>query len=155
MDETAGNTGQSGRRRTRTLVLIFVLLGVSALITIYYLWPLLKLGYVDSAIITLRTVVAAEKEFAMAHPDRGYACALPDLDTDEMLRGLARSQQRNGYEFELNCPAKKANGVELGFRITARPLHGKMPAYCSDQSGVLKYDEGGSPERCLQSGVPL
>jgi len=150
--ETEEVTG-TRRNWARTFLLTCVLLGVSILVTIYCLWPLYKLGCVDSAIYTLRTVVTAEKEFAQAHRDHGYACALQDLDAMRSERWPG-GRRRNGYEFELSCSAKNTTGIALGFRIIA-PLHSKMPAYCSDQSGVLRYDQDGSPEKCLQSGVPL
>lgn len=111
------------------------------------------LGFVDSAIGTLRTGVAEESHFAEAHPDLGDTCAISDLDSDDMLRKLAQSGQRNGYAFELNCPARDRSRPRRIFQVTARPLHSDMPAYCTDQSGILRYDEGGLPAKCLQSGV--
>jgi hypothetical protein len=145
------------KRRSRVLfpTIICVVLGTSVWITIRYIWPLAKLGYVDSAIGTLRTLVTAEEVFAKKHPARGYSCAFSDLDSDAMLRALAKSGNRNGYAFDLVCPAKDRDGIQRAYKVTARPLHTNMPAYCSDQSGVLRYDEKGSPSDCLQNGIPF
>jgi len=155
MDDRAGRPAEPSKKRVRILVLICVLAGVTTWIAIYYLWPLYRLGCIDFAIGTLRTVVTAEKKLAREHPDHGYACALSDLGDDERLRALAKSGRRNGYVFELTCAPKDATGAILGFRMTALPLYSGMPAYCTDQSGVLRYDEGGSPDKCLQNGAPL
>ena len=110
---------------------------------------------VDSAIGTLRTLVTAEQIFPKKHPARGYSCALSDLDSDAMLRAIAKSSNRNGYAFDLFCPAKDRDGIQKAYKVTARPLHTDMPAYCSDQTGVLRYDEKGSTSDCLQNGIPF
>ena len=124
-------------------------------IWIYYLRPLMRLGYVDSAIGTLRMVYTAEKQFALARPERGYACAFADFDANELPPGIATSGKRNGYVFDLSCPGGAGYAARRGFQITARPLDKNMPAYCSDQSGIVRYDEGGSTTQCLLRGTGL
>lgn len=137
------------------LAVIGLVLGACVWITIYYLQPAMRLGYVDSAIGTLRMVSSAEKHFAQTHPERGYACAFADLAANELPSGIAASGQRNGYTFELICPDGNGDVLRRTFQITARPLEKDMSAYCSDQSGIVRYDEGGSTARCLLSGTGL
>jgi hypothetical protein len=112
----------------------------------------MRLGYVDSAIFQLHTVVMAEKRFAEAHPALGYTCTFSDLSSSEPPVTISGEKARNGYVFELICPVKNGNGVNRFFHITARPLDKDMPVYCGDQSGIVRYDEGGSPTRCLMNG---
>src|ERR1700674_2821380 len=55
------------------------------------------LGYVDSAIVTMRTLVADENKFAETHPSLGYTCTLARVTTDSAIA----SGGRNGYTFEI------------------------------------------------------
>jgi hypothetical protein len=59
------------KSRTAAVAVVCAVVAVSGWITIPYLWGLVKLGYVDSAIGTLRTWVDEEAHFAEAHPDLG------------------------------------------------------------------------------------
>lgn len=115
-----------------------------------------RVGYLDSAIGTMRTLVAIETKYAQTHQKIGYTCSLSALPSDELTAGLVKNERRNGYEFKIGgClvgDAKRPNGR---YRLTARPLLSGMPAFCADESGVLKYDESGSIQSCLESGVPL
>lgn len=143
------------RRRTATLISVLLAAVVFGWVFVYYFRGLLRLGYVDSAIGTVRTLVDEEKVFAEAHPDSGYACKLSDLSSTEMLRELAKSGRRNGYSFELLCRAGVGAGLHQAFQVIAHPLHADMPVFCSDQSGILRSDYGGSTAKCLESRGPL
>ena len=113
------------------------------------------LGFVDSAIGQVRAISEAETQFAKAHPELGYTCALFQLPrTEEITRLLAKNRIDNGYEFEIvGCreASKKPNST---YYVTARPLHSGLPAFCSDPSGILMFDEGGSIEKCLTKRNP-
>jgi len=121
----------------------------------WYLRGLMRLGYIDSAIASVRTLVDEEKRFAGMHPDRGYACAISELDGRRLPERLGNTGYRNGYIFDLTCPATDPLAVRRSFQVTARPVQSGLPAYCSDQSGVLRTAEGGSTEECLKRGSPL
>lgn len=115
-----------------------------------------RFGYVDSAIWTVRTVVAGEMKFAEVHPDLGYTCTLTELASDEVSAGLVKNGRNNGYAFEISgCRATDLQRPNMTYQVTARPLHPEMPAFCSDQTGVVRSDESGSVEKCLRNGVPL
>ncbi len=121
------------------------------------MWGLMMLGYVDSAIGRMRVLNAAETQFAKEHPALGYTCKLSELpSTAEIRRLLAKGSIDNGYAFEITgCHAPEAQMPNSGYYITARPLHSGQPAFCSDQSGIVKADYSGSVERCRSNGVPL
>jgi hypothetical protein len=141
--------------RRNALIAIGLLIGGLALFGIYYVVPLWKLGCIDSAIVTMRTLIGEEQEFSKQHPVQGYGCQLSDFQSSEMLRKLAHTGRRNGYAFEIACPPGRESGVQRTFQLTARPLISRVPAYCADQSGVLWYDERGSSTRCLLAKIPL
>jgi hypothetical protein len=133
-----------------------VIFGLGAIVVgwfvVSYFVRLRALGYVDSAIGTMRTLVADENKFAEAHPSWGYTCELADITTDQTIA----SGRKNEYVFEISgCRAKAGSGPNASYQMTARPLRPEMPAFCSDQSGVLKADYDGSAVNCVKSGQPL
>jgi hypothetical protein len=118
---------------------------------------MMMLGFVDSAILRVRVISAAETQFAKAHPELGYTCALSQLPrSGEITRLLAQNRIDNGYAFEIiGCQVTapyKPNGT---YYVSARPLHMGQPAFCSDQSGVVMSDEGGSVEKCIAKRTPF
>jgi hypothetical protein len=117
---------------------------------------LMMLGYIDSAIARIRSVNSAEKAYAEAHPGIGYACILSQLPHDGQVQRLLKGGTDNGYASALvGCEPPTAKKTNRFFRVTAHPLHSELPAFCSDQSGIVSSDEGGSVEKCLVSGIPL
>jgi hypothetical protein len=145
------------KSRKRVLFVIF-LIGAVVSVVAYQLWlsPLRRLGYVDSAIGSMRVLVATQARFAQVHPDLGYACALSALPSDEITAELIKNGRKNGYAFEISgCHTADGERRNTKYQLTARPLVTGMPAFCSNQSGVVRYDETGSVQKCLQNGVPV
>lgn len=106
-----------------------------------------------STVQALRTIVAAELHYAESHPDSGFTCDWSALVSAELLNPKLAHGPRNGYVISLqNCAGTTS------YQVTARPAvlnqSGKR-AFCSDQSGVIRFDAGGSEEKCLQNGMPL
>ena len=115
------------------------------------------LANVDSAIGRMRVLNDAEAKFAQTHPRAGYTCALSELPrSGEVQRLLTGNGTDNGYTFEIaGCQAPDTATPNLAYYLTARPLHSGQPAFCSDQSGILKADYSGSVEKCRATGAPL
>jgi hypothetical protein len=138
----------------RTMLLLGYL-GLAVSVTTVF-QGFLSLGRLDSAILSMRTLVAAEAKFAKAHPSLGYTCVLSELPPDPFIASPARNGQRNGYLFEITgCGGNSSQEPNPGYTLTARPLHKGIPAFCTDQSGILRSDENGSVEKCLKNGAPL
>jgi hypothetical protein len=134
---------------------VFLAVAFFGWISFTYFRGLLRVGYIDSAIGTVHSLVTEESHFAEAHPNVGYSCKMSDLDSNEMIREMGKTGGRNGYSFELICPARERTGARDAFQIVAHPIHAGMPVFCSDQSGVLRSDYGGSPTKCLHSRDPM
>ena len=116
----------------------------------------MMLGYVDSAIERVRTVVSAESEFAKNNPSVGYACTLSQLPDDDGTLRRVKTGEDNGYVFEISGSEHPISGTpNLKYWITARPLRTGLPAFCSDQSAVLRIDQSGSVQKCEAEGSPL
>src|SRR5580658_5131098 len=129
MTTKAGEIGPKSRKVWIPVVLMVV--GLAGFFAFRIMWGLMKLGYVDSAIGRMRVLHTAESQFAKVHPELGYA-------------------------FEIfGCQVPTHDRPNSMYYITARPLHLGQPAFCSDQSGVLRADYNGSIENCRTNGVPL
>jgi hypothetical protein len=69
---------------------------------------------------------------------------------------LAQNRIDNGYAFEIiGCQGAVAKKPNTTYYVAARPLHAGQPAFCSDQSGVLMSDDGGSVEKCIAKRTPF
>jgi hypothetical protein len=143
-----------GKKPIPVLLKILGLILVAGLgwLAVRYFVGLRKLGYVDSAIGTMRTLVGNENKFAVAHPAIGFTCKLADIESGTNIA----NGRKNEYVFEIrDCEAAVGNKSNATYRVTATPLLHEMPAFCSDQSGILKADYNGSAIECMRSGQPL
>ena len=148
---------QIKKTRAQRIALVVVAVVVLGYFAFRMIWGLMMLGYVDSAIYRMRVLSASEAQFAKRHPELGYTCNFSQLpSSDETVRRVAKNPTSNGYAFEIvGCQAQDVAKPNATYHLTAKPLHSGQPAYCSDQSGILKADYNGSVERCRTSGVPL
>jgi hypothetical protein len=113
----------------------------------------------NSTVSALRTLNTAEIAYAQAHRESGYTCSLSELSGAwGISRDLARGR-KNGYVFELQgCTAAKADGPIVKYQVVAYPEDLKKagrPAFCSNESDMIRVARSGSPEDCLRSGVDL
>lgn len=113
----------------------------------------------NSTVSAVRTLNTAEIAYAQAHRESGYTCSLSELSGAwGISRDLARGR-KNGYVFELQgCTAAKANGPIVKYQVVAYPENSKKagtPAFCSNESDMIRVARSGSPEECLRSGVDL
>ena len=153
--ETAPNKRSAAGKTA--LVVAAAVLAVAAYFGFRMMRGLTMLGYVDSAIGRMRVLYGAETQFAKEHPERGYTCNLSELPrSGEVQRLLTGNGIDNGYAFEIaGCQAPDAGKPNSAYYTSARPLHSGQPAFCSDQSGILKADYSGSVDKCRANGLPV
>jgi hypothetical protein len=149
-------SNRNSKRKRFSRVVVAVAMCVLLWYAFKTLRGLMMLGYVDSAIVRARAVVAAEADFAKAHPEVGFTCTISQLPQNELVGRLATGGIDNGYKFGIiGCQASDLQKPNSMYHLTARPLHSGLPAFCSDPSGVLRSDDTGSVEKCLATGVPV
>jgi len=120
-----------------------------------------------SAVASLRTLNTAELSYQSEYPKVGFACNIPALgghgpsapsaEHAQLIDDRLASLRKNGYDFEMrNCvyDAVDGNKYQVVAYPTARNQSG-VRAFCSDQTGVIKFDVSGSAEDCLSDGQPL
>jgi hypothetical protein len=112
----------AGFMRIKTLIIF----GSLALIVACWIFLSrgMRLGYVDSAIGSMRTLVDAEKKYAEAHPEFGYTCSISALPSDESkIVEKLRNGTRNQYAFQIGgCQVADPKLPNPKYQLTARPL---------------------------------
>src|SRR5208282_6014181 len=125
--------------------------------------PTITFGSDAAILAAMRTILTAETTYSGAYRAVGYTCALSDLDGfgggeanehQAMLipSGLAGGK-KYGYVFTLSgCAGSPATA----FHLTAAPAGNSFgrKAFCTDQSGAIRYAADGNPASCVASGVP-
>lgn len=119
----------------------------------------------NMASATLNTMIATEVRYASQHPERGYTCNPSDLfgkidsasmaaQTPEGPTSEPLSQDSNGYHFSFSgCEGSPATK----FRVIAVPAESDagMRTFCSDESGLVKFQVGGKSGSCFIRGQIL
>ncbi|HVO82289.1 MAG TPA: DUF4190 domain-containing protein [Terriglobales bacterium] len=112
-----------------------------------------------SAVNAVRQLDIAETTYSTAYPEQGYSCDLEHIVSYGELNPELGSGKRTGYVFALqNCTAEQPGGPNTKFQVVAYPMSRNQTgvrAFCSDESGVIRFDSDGSPQACLESGSPL
>jgi hypothetical protein len=112
-----------------------------------------------SAVGSMHILVIAEVGYAGSRPEAGYTCTLADLAGAGLIDAKLASGQKSGYVFELfGCTSSENGGKNVKYRVVAYPLTRNTTgtrAFCADESTVVKTDEKGSPQDCMESGATL
>jgi hypothetical protein len=176
MDKTKAHQGQTHEVQKPSLRKFWRNLGISALVIISILFlAALLMPTLDGpnrrrraneavAVGNLRRIIALQNDYPASHPSQGFACRLPllkptvptrdDYDQDAFLL----SEHHVGYRIAIKGCEGDPGGVVTHYQTTAVPLEpGKsgVLAFCADQTGMIRYDFGGSAETCLTAGRAL
>jgi type IV pilus assembly protein PilA len=148
-----------------------ILIGVSLVLYLVYLnlpEPQSIGRNENSAISSLRSMVAAQLTYASTYPELGFASTLsqlgpppPEKEPDETAANLIDAQLasgiKSGYRFVLRPGPRDAEGIIQTFTISARPLEYKRTGYSSfftDESGVIRRPWEGKENRPANAEDP-
>lgn len=112
------------------------------------------------ATMSIHTIVMAEKGYSASHPGRGFTCSLSELaaakaddkEKTPLLDAQLASGKNEGYVFKLSgCGTPPVSN----FQVTAEPetKDDGVRAFCSDESGSVRYSLSGRGDSCLSSGT--
>lgn len=149
------------------LLIVIAIILILMLMAIPTIGSLRKSANRTSAINSIQTINKAEVQYSNDYPASGFACALSQLGGDpnaggpspagaQILNGDITSGYKSGYIISVTCRDKVTiNGTDRanGYLVTAVPQTvGKTGdvGFCSDQSGVIKYDAAGGTN-CTQA----
>jgi hypothetical protein len=151
-------------------VLIPVLVIVSILCVAAYFIPVLDgpnsriVAREATAVGNLRKLTGIQRRFSAAHPEEGFTCQMSLLKSTTPSAGdydperFLLLDQYVGYRIKLDGCDPDPKGLVTHYRATAVPVEpGKtgVRAFCTDQSGALWYDNGGSADDCLARREPI
>jgi prepilin-type N-terminal cleavage/methylation domain-containing protein len=124
----------------------------------------------SSAVGSIRTLNTAEVTYASTYPDQGFTCTIANLgppsgtasatsSTAGLIDAVLASGVKSGYTFNLTgCTAAGSTTIVVTYQSTGVPTAAGQTgqrAFCSDQSGVIKYDAGGTAATCLSGSSAL
>ena len=162
------------RRRDRAngftlmeLLIVMAIIAILMLIAIPTVGSLKKKANELSAQKSIQTIITAQNMYESNYPTNGFACALTALGGDpksgapsptaaQLIQPDLASGLKSGYIFNIsNCTKINAGGTDriTGYSITATPQTVGSTgdrAYCSDQSGIIKFDPAGG-SNCSQT----
>jgi type IV pilus assembly protein PilA len=148
------------------LLIVMAIIAILMLIAIPTVGSLTKRANDLSAVQSIRAIQQAEIQYSSNYPSNGFACTLPALGGDphsgapsaagaQILQGDLTSGFKSGYIFTVTCKDKvTVNSVDRynSYAVSALPQTvGKTGdrAFCSDQSGAIKFDPAGG-SNCTQ-----
>jgi len=115
----------------------------------------------ERSAVTIRTLNDLERAYARSNPQKGFSCELSALRTasaNYLPESLWTTGTMNRYQFYLvNCRAD-STGTVLHYQVIAMPVDpGKsgVKAFCSDETGVTRYDKDGSVTNCFGKGTTI
>lgn len=149
------------------LLIVMAIIAILMLIAIPTVGSLKKKANDLSAIQSIHTIINAENMYESNYPTSGYACSIAALGGDpksgapsatsaQLIQPDLASGVKSGYIFNItNCSKVNVGGTDriTGYTITAVPeTVGSTGdrAFCSDQSGIIKFDPAGSTN-CSQT----
>lgn len=112
----------------------------------------------SSAVNTLRAINTAEIAYQAQSQKGEFTCDLSALRAAGLEKEVVVSGHKNGYNFVLQRCVAGQTGTLPRYQVVANPVtpnQSGVRAFCSDESGVIKANQNGSPETCLTNGAPI
>ncbi len=119
-----------------------------------------------SAVGSIRTLNTAEVTYSSTYPNVGFTCTLGDMappagtatptsTSAGLIDNVLASGVKSGYTFALGSCAGTpiTNYVSTGVPITVGQTGQR--AFCSDQSGVIKFAADGTAASCTGGNTAL
>jgi type IV pilus assembly protein PilA len=115
----------------------------------------------------LRTINTAEVTYQSTYPDLGFSCNLANLGPGNnsvsstsagLIDATLSAGSKSGYSFQTTAACATSGTITITYGYGAQPLTPGQTGqryFCSDNSGVIKYDPSTSIVNCATSGKSL
>jgi hypothetical protein len=166
MDKGNAQDQESTPKRRLQKLFAPVLVVVAILCVAAYFIPVLdgpnsgRAAREATAVGNIRKLTDLQNRFSAAHPEKGFTCQLSLLKSTALSTGeydperFLLLDRLAGYRIKLDGCEPNHQGLVTHYWATAVPVEpGKsgVRAFCTDQSGALWYDNGGSGKKCLSA----
>jgi hypothetical protein len=122
-----------------TVVIVVAIAGVG-----HYLYGMRELGYLDSAIGSMRELTSAAQGWADAHQRQGYPKSIEEMYAAGLIDETLRLGLKNRYRYTYVPKAPEADGRVTDYEIHGDPIDSTPTRwhFYADRTGVLRYSEG-------------
>lgn len=117
-----------------------------------------KRQHANQAVTVGKIRTINELQVTFASQQGRFTCNLGDLSAiyDKRYTLVREDGEYSGYKFSLrNCDSTSDNHRYRVVAVPREPGVTGFKAYCSDETGVIYYDDEGSGERCFQRKKPI
>lgn len=111
------------------------------------------------SVAKLRTINRLQERYSKDHPKEGFTCELSQLKSADQARDPHYDPEQflvtgtqSGYRFMVVTCRPAPTGVIAHYQVAALPIEpgrSGFRIFCTDESGLLWYDQNGSIEDCL------
>jgi hypothetical protein len=120
-------------------LVVILLFGLVLFVVVF---PMRRLGYVDSAIGQLRVLSNGLHEYATAHPQQGFPNSVREMYTSGLINETMAREVRNHYQFIYLPGIPSVRGIVERYQIHANPTDGsKGLHFFIDETGVIREAE--------------
>ena len=123
----------------------FVMFSFAAfLLLAFFLFNARELGYMDSAIVSLRELNNAARAYAAAHPRNGFPRSVEEMYAAGLINDTLRYGWKNQYRYTYLPRISNQNESVEGYEIHGDPIDAwpKRWHFYTNETGVIRVKEG-------------
>ncbi|HKW61234.1 MAG TPA: hypothetical protein VJN89_01700 [Candidatus Acidoferrum sp.] len=135
-------------------VVLATVLFAAFLFLALFLFNARELGYMDSAIGSLRELNNSAHAYAAAHPKNGFPRSIEEMYAAGLINDTLRHGAKNRYRYTYLPRISSQNALVEGYEIRGDPIDDwpKRWHFYSNEAGVIRLKEG-APANETSPGV--
>lgn len=124
---------------------VFATVSFAAFILLaFFLFNARELGYMDSAIGSLRELNRSAHAYAAAHPKNGFPQSIEEMEAAGLVNDTLRHGLKNRYRYTYLPRVSDQTGAVEGYEIRGDPIEDwpKRWHFYTNETGVIHVKEG-------------